>query len=554
MRTFFKMLGFIAVLTFVLLPGQVLRAQNSVSFQTFYDQLSGEGTWIQTNDYGYVFQPNVSDSNWRPYTRGHWVHTDDGMMWASDEPFGWATYHYGRWVNLADEGWVWVPGYTWAPSWVSWRESDDYYGWAPLPPETAVGVDFAVGDVGFGFHIGDDCDVAYDIGPEYYNFCPVAYIGDPYAWRYYRSPFDNFAIIGGTRNITNINIVNNNFSGGSFSQFGRVNSGGPALATLNARSRTPITTASLTSASKLAQNGQKNGNSLAVFAPTVDPRTVKAAKPQSVSRTLAATNVNRGTSINNPLAVNSHLRGATPTSTQVQAATQAQSNLAAGAKVATANTRPTKTLTQPLTSLRANTGVNANAGAGANAGMNKKSATMAGSNLKPNASVSANAGAGANAGMNKKSATMAGSNLKPNASVSANAAQSATIKPAHTHAASSISASNTASVNRHRESTSSSASVNSSFNAGGGSPSGGSVHQAARVMHESSAPAFHPSAAPSFHPQPSVHEAAPAAHFGGGAPAAHISGGSPAAHVSGGAGGGGQHAAVKSDGGDKKHP
>jgi uncharacterized protein YraI len=34
----------------------------------------------------------------RPYTVGRWVFTDRyGWMWASSEPFGWATYHYGRW-------------------------------------------------------------------------------------------------------------------------------------------------------------------------------------------------------------------------------------------------------------------------------------------------------------------------------------------------------------------------------------------------------------------------------------------------------------------------
>jgi hypothetical protein len=106
---------------------------NNVSFQTFYDQLAGQGTWIQTDKYGYVFQPTESDPNWRPYTYGHWVNTDAGMTWDSDEPFGWATYHYGRWANLDGYGWVWVPGYTWAPAWVSWRQGDDDVGWAPLP-------------------------------------------------------------------------------------------------------------------------------------------------------------------------------------------------------------------------------------------------------------------------------------------------------------------------------------------------------------------------------------------------------------------------------------
>jgi hypothetical protein len=55
-------------------------------------------------------------------------------MWASDEPFGWATYHYGRWGFSDQVGWFWVPGSRWAPAWVSWLSSDNYLAWAPLPP------------------------------------------------------------------------------------------------------------------------------------------------------------------------------------------------------------------------------------------------------------------------------------------------------------------------------------------------------------------------------------------------------------------------------------
>ena len=79
-------------------PGD--QGDQGTSFQTFYDQLGDQGTWVQTDDYGYVFQPNVSDPDWAPYTDGHWVYTDVGWTWVSDEPWGWATYHYGRWANI----------------------------------------------------------------------------------------------------------------------------------------------------------------------------------------------------------------------------------------------------------------------------------------------------------------------------------------------------------------------------------------------------------------------------------------------------------------------
>ncbi len=30
-------------------------------------------------------------------------------------------------------GWVWAPGFEFAPAWVVWRHTDEYCGWAPLP-------------------------------------------------------------------------------------------------------------------------------------------------------------------------------------------------------------------------------------------------------------------------------------------------------------------------------------------------------------------------------------------------------------------------------------
>src|SRR5690606_18244380 len=32
-------------------------------------------------------------------------------------------------------GWVWYPGYEWAPAWVSWRYGDDWVAWVPLAPD-----------------------------------------------------------------------------------------------------------------------------------------------------------------------------------------------------------------------------------------------------------------------------------------------------------------------------------------------------------------------------------------------------------------------------------
>ena len=104
------------------------------SYDVFYDRLQPEGNWYDDDTYGYVWQPRVAerDDRWRPYTDGHWAYTDRGWCWVSNEDFGWATYHYGRWIRIRGRGWVWIPGNEWAPAWVSWRHTDDdeTVGWA----------------------------------------------------------------------------------------------------------------------------------------------------------------------------------------------------------------------------------------------------------------------------------------------------------------------------------------------------------------------------------------------------------------------------------------
>ncbi|HEY0986207.1 MAG TPA: DUF6600 domain-containing protein, partial [Kofleriaceae bacterium] len=97
------------------------------SVDVFYDQLSPYGTWYDDPTYGWVFAPG--DPSYLPYTNGRWSNTEYGFTWISNDPFGWATDHYGRWVWA--NRWVWRPDTTWGPAWVQWREGDGYVGWAP---------------------------------------------------------------------------------------------------------------------------------------------------------------------------------------------------------------------------------------------------------------------------------------------------------------------------------------------------------------------------------------------------------------------------------------
>ncbi len=192
------------------------------SYSVFYTRLEPFGAWIETPTYGYVWQPrNAMESrSWRPYTDGHWVYTDAGWTWISEEPFGWATYHYGRWTRLRGIGWVWVPGDEWAPAWVSWRVSNDYVGWAPLPPEAQF--EARVG-------IRNWADNYYDIGPEQYCFVPTREIGAERIERVVVSPEQNVTIVNQTTNVTNITYNNT-----------VVVNQGPNYDELRARSQQPI--------------------------------------------------------------------------------------------------------------------------------------------------------------------------------------------------------------------------------------------------------------------------------------------------------------------------
>jgi len=112
----------------------------------FYADLAPYGEWIELDPGVYAWHPSIVDLMWRPYTRGHWVWSEYGWFWISAEPFGWATYHYGRWYMDNSYGWIWIPDTIWGPAWVEWRCNDEYIGWAPLPPyarfHVTVGIRF----------------------------------------------------------------------------------------------------------------------------------------------------------------------------------------------------------------------------------------------------------------------------------------------------------------------------------------------------------------------------------------------------------------------------
>jgi hypothetical protein len=167
----------------------------------FYEELSPYGDWVYTRDYGWAWFPRDVHPYWRPYHDGRWVVTQHGWTWVSYEPFGWATYHYGRWAWDARFGWLWVPGTVWGPAWVSWQYGGGYVGWAPLPP--AVGF-----QIGIGLRLGG-FDLRIGIRPDYYNFVPERRFLEPRLSGYYVPTARNVTIIHNTTNITNYTYIDN---------------------------------------------------------------------------------------------------------------------------------------------------------------------------------------------------------------------------------------------------------------------------------------------------------------------------------------------------------
>ena len=186
-----------------------------MTVNNFYDTLTPYGQWVEVDGYGRCWRPTAVayDPAWQPYCdRGHWVYTDCGWYWNSDYSWG-VTFHYGRWFNTPQYGWCWWPDTVWAPSWVTWRSSSDYCGWAPLPPYTAyqsgVGFTYRGGNVAvsFGFGLSANCFTFVSLG----NFCE----SHP---RYYCLPQQqvtqiyNQTTIINNYNCNNRTIVNNGVS------------------------------------------------------------------------------------------------------------------------------------------------------------------------------------------------------------------------------------------------------------------------------------------------------------------------------------------------------
>ncbi|MGA9965586.1 MAG: DUF6600 domain-containing protein [Terriglobales bacterium] len=147
------------------------------------DDLDEYGAWRQTPDYGPVWVPTAVTPGWAPYSDGQWIWQNPwGWTWVDAAPWGFAPFHYGRWVSFGGY-WGWAPGPYYARP---------YY--APALVAWFGGPGFGIG---FGFGGG-------------FGWCPLGW-GEPFfPWYGASRGYFRNVNISNTR-ITNINNITNNY-------------------------------------------------------------------------------------------------------------------------------------------------------------------------------------------------------------------------------------------------------------------------------------------------------------------------------------------------------
>ena len=104
------------------------------------------GSWDNDYEYGRIWYPTAVAANWAPYRNGRWSWVQPwGWTWVDDAAWGFAPFHYGRWVRVGPR-WAWSPGSSigrpvYAPALVTffggngWSVSASVgptYSWVPL--------------------------------------------------------------------------------------------------------------------------------------------------------------------------------------------------------------------------------------------------------------------------------------------------------------------------------------------------------------------------------------------------------------------------------------
>jgi len=321
-----------------------------VSNNYFYDTLSPYGNWVYVPGYGRCWRPTVAISNpgWRPYVdRGRWVYSDSGWYWLSDYSWGATAFHYGRWFNDSRWGWCWWPDTVWAPSWVSWRYTSDYCGWAPLPPhctyQSGFGLVYNSGSVSVSFGFG--------LGYNSYAFLPWGTFCSP-------RPYQHCLPASRAVHVYKNSTPHNNWAGGGN---GRAHNRGFSPERVRSLSGTEVRQVNLSERSgrsRRAERIERDGSTLTVRRPqfaststdvatSSSPRPAATARPasrQTAART-AETTVSPGAQLPAPLT--STLSPATQTPRQDDRGGREQSVSARTDRRPIASTTVAPTIEQP---------------------------------------------------------------------------------------------------------------------------------------------------------------------------------------------------------------
>ena len=113
------------------------------------EDLDRAGRWDTHPEHGAVWFPLQVRADWAPYRFGRWTWVRPwGWTWVDEAPWGFAPFHYGRWVQWR-ERWCWVPGAyvarpVYSPALVAWSGGGNWsasvrvggapVGWQPLAP------------------------------------------------------------------------------------------------------------------------------------------------------------------------------------------------------------------------------------------------------------------------------------------------------------------------------------------------------------------------------------------------------------------------------------
>jgi hypothetical protein len=125
-------------------------------------ELARFGAWGVGPGGEHVWTPAKLPAGWQPYQQGAWAWlAPRGWTWVDDQPWGFAPFHYGRWLQLKGR-WAWTPGQwgarrpVYAPALVGWFggpalavDGAPAIGWLPLAPDEAFHPGYAVSPAGW---------------------------------------------------------------------------------------------------------------------------------------------------------------------------------------------------------------------------------------------------------------------------------------------------------------------------------------------------------------------------------------------------------------------